>query len=262
MARKAAWYTMHRRTSSTRIDMAIHRCPKCDARFKPPLAETAECPQCGIWFQKWHDSADPTAESRMADDDPRMDDLQFHPSAPSRYALIGRTALLAFLAIWGLRLATTSYSDEALMQSFMHAILLPIHEAGHVFFMPLGEFMTILGGSLFQVALPLGIAAAFLWRQRDAFGAAACLWWSGASLVDVSPYIWDALEPHLILIGGHTGEDGPHDWIYLLDRLGALSHAHGWGTAAHHLGVLLMTAGIVWGAAWLWQRRAENAERD
>ncbi|MFN2493443.1 MAG: hypothetical protein ABR501_11240 [Pyrinomonadaceae bacterium] len=29
-----------------------------------------------------------------------------------------------------------------------------IHEAGHLFFRPLGEFMMIAGGSLFQVIMP------------------------------------------------------------------------------------------------------------
>ena len=113
----------------------------------------------------------------------------------------------------------------------------------------------VLGGSLFQVAVPLAIGAAFLWRQRDAFGAAMGLWWAGASVVDVAPYIWDSLQPQLILIGGHTGEDGPHDWIYLLERLGAMKYAHRWGTTAHHVGTLMMVGGVLWGARWLWRQR-------
>ena len=38
------------------------------------------------------------------------------------------------------------------------------HEFGHVFFRPFGEFMTILGGSLFQVLLPLPLALFFFGR--------------------------------------------------------------------------------------------------
>jgi len=136
----------------------------------------------------------------------------------------------------------------------MHNILLPIHEAGHVFFMPFGEFMTILGGSLFQVALPLGIGAAFLLHQRDPFGAAICLWWAGASVVDLAPYIWDSLNPQMILLGGHTGAEGPHDWIYLLGRFGALRQAHFWGSFAHHLGVAMMVSGVGWGVGQLLAR--------
>ena len=212
----------------------------------------SECPHCGIWFHKWN--AEPAlAESLVADD--------FQPeaiplAAQDSVSFYGRAAALVFVAIWGFRLAWMDYSDAELMGSFMHNIVILIHEAGHVFFIPLGEFMTILGGSLFQVALPLGLGVVFLWRQRDAFGAAICLWWAGASMVDVAPYIWDSLNPQLILIGGHTGEDGPHDWIYLLGRLGALQHAHGWGTAVHHLGVLMMLAGVLWGGRWLWRWRA------
>jgi hypothetical protein len=228
----------------------IHRCPKCDARFDPPRAEASECPQCGIWFHKL--SAEPIVTEDVAVDDVQPETVD--PAAPDPLSYYGRAATLLFVAIWGIRLAAMDYRDAEINGSFMHNIVLPIHEAGHVFFIPFGEFMTILGGSLFQVALPLAIGATFLLRQRDAFGAAICLWWAGASLVDVAPYIWDSLDPQLILIGGHTGADGPHDWIYLLERLGAMKYAHAWGTAVHHFGTLVMIAGVAWGAHWLWQR--------
>lgn len=235
----------------------IHRCPKCDARFDPPRAEASECPQCGIWFHKLN--AAPAAIEEVSDDavTPEIVDL----AAPDPLSYYGRAATLVFVAIWGFRLAAMDYRDAEINGSFMHNIVLPIHEAGHVFFIPFGEFMTILGGSLFQVALPLGIGLAFLLRQRDAFGAAICLWWAGASLVDVAPYIWDSLDPQMILIGGHTGEDGPHDWIYLLERFGAMKHAHAWGVAVHHFGTLVMIAGVAWGAYWLWMRIAASDSR-
>ncbi len=219
----------------------IHRCPKCAARFDPPRPEVSECPQCGLWFHKWE--AAPLAPEVALADEELFDEARPAPDAIRYY---GRAAALLFVAVWGFRLAAMDYRDAEINGSFMHNIVLPIHEAGHVFFMPFGEFLTILGGSLFQVALPLAIGAAFLLRQRDAFGAAICLWWAGASVVDVAPYIWDSLDPQLILIGGHTGQDGPHDWIYLLERLGALTHAHTWGTVAHHVGTLMMIAGVVW----------------
>jgi hypothetical protein len=227
----------------------IHRCPKCAARFDPPRAEASECPQCGVWFHKL--SAGPLVEEVESLEPESGDDV----AAPDPASYYGRAAALLFVTIWGFRLAAMDYRDAEINGSFMHNIVLPIHEAGHVFFMPFGEFMTILGGSLFQVALPLAIGAAFLIRQRDAFGAAICLWWAGASLVDVAPYIWDSLDPQMIMIGGHTGEDGPHDWIYLLERLGAMKHAHTWGAAVHHCGTLVMIAAVAWGGYWLWQRR-------
>jgi hypothetical protein len=169
------------------------------------------------------------------------------PSNHDAFTRYGRAALLAMVAAWGVFLAAADYRNPLQRFDFMHAILLPIHEAGHVLFMPFGQFLAIAGGSLFQVLLPAAIAVAFLVKQRDPFGAAMCLWWTGASIVDLSPYIYDALQPQLILLGGHTGDEGPHDWIHLLERLGSLRHAHGWGTAAHHFGVLVMATGVCWG---------------
>ncbi len=224
--------------------LKIYRCPKCDARYDPPLEDTSECTQCGIWFHKWSDEV----VTEYADGD--QGDTKAPPDTDAA-TFYGRLCVFVLLAVWGFRLAGYDYRAGEINASFMHNILLPIHEAGHIFLIPLGEFMTILGGSLFQIALPLGVAAAFLFRQNDKFGAAVCVWWTGASLLDLSPYIWDSLNPQLILVGGGTGEDGPHDWIYLLESFGALHRAHGFGAAVHHFGVLVMAAGLAWCVHWL-----------
>ena len=63
-------------------------------------------------------------------------------------------------------------SAERVNGSFLHLPNLVFHEAGHILFLPLGRFMTVLGGSLTQVLVPLVCAGAFLWQTRDAFGAA------------------------------------------------------------------------------------------
>jgi hypothetical protein len=123
----------------------------------------------------------------------------------------GRCAGLVLLAVWSWYLIGYDYRIAEINLSFMHDILLPIHEAGHVLFRPFGEFMTILGGSLFQVMAPLGIGVAFIWKNSDNFGGAMGFWLGGASLVDVSPYVYDALHPYMTLLGGHTGADGPRD---------------------------------------------------
>lgn len=161
---------------------------------------------------------------------------------------VSRIFLLVILGVWGFRLFVAEYQSIYVYNSFMHLILLPFHEAGHFFLMPFGEFMTVLGGSLFQIGLPISIGIAFLFRQNDQYGAAICLWWAGASLTDLAPYIWDSINPQLMLLSGMTGDNGGHDWIYLLRSLGALQHAHTIGSLVHYLGGITMILGLVWGS--------------
>lgn len=175
----------------------------------------------------------------------QMDELSFY----------GRCLLLVLLTGWSWKLFAYDYRSGEIGGSFMHNILLPIHEAGHVLFMPFGQWLTILGGSLFQLALPGGIAIAFIWKNRDNFGAAIGLWWTSISMIDLAPYIYDALQPQLILLGGSVGKDGPHDWIYLLDSLGQRPNAQHWGALAHTLGGLIMLAALSWASAVLWRQR-------
>jgi hypothetical protein len=243
------------------------QCPKCGHKLPQPLPASASCPACGIYFFKW---AQPpvTPYSINTDDEPpendgdgliagllqpleKMDDITFY----------GRSIALVLLAIWSLFLFGYDFRSGEIGGSFMHNILLPIHEAGHVLFRPFGEFMMILGGSLFQIVLPLAIGIAFILKNRDNFAAAVCLWWASVSLVDLSPYIYDALHPQLTLLGGGTGaNDGPHDWIYLLIMLGQIDNAQRWGAFAHTIGGLMMLFALVWGASLLWRQR-ESALR-
>jgi hypothetical protein len=231
-------------------------CPKCGEKFPEPLPASASCPACGLYFFKW---GWPVRRALPLEEAPESGSLIDTLLAPREQmdilSFYGRAGALALLAAWGWILFGYDYRSAEINESFLHNIVLPIHEAGHVLFMPFGEFLAILGGSLFQLALPFGIGLAFILKNRDNFGAALCLWWTGASLVDLAPYIYDALHPQMMLLGGHTGEDGPHDWIYLLDVFGQLQHAQGWGAFTRVLGGLLMLAGMAWGGLVLWKQR-------
>lgn len=57
-----------------------------------------------------------------------------------------------------------------------HNLHLPIHEAGHFIFIPFGEWMHFLGGSLFQVVFPLAFSVSFLLR-KELFSALLVLLW-------------------------------------------------------------------------------------
>lgn len=224
------------------------------------MSASAACPACGVYFFKWVQRSSgiaPSGEREPLFVESKNEFALLQPlgkmDATSFY---GRCAAFVLLAVWSWILIGYDYRYAEINGSFMHNILLPIHEAGHVLFIPFGEFMTILGGSLLQLMLPLGIGIAFYWKNHDNFGAAMGAWWVSVSLVDLSPYIYDSLQPQMIMIGGYTGEDGPHDWIYLLGEFGLLPNAQGIGAFVHACGALAAVAALVWGAVVLWRQKA------
>jgi hypothetical protein len=133
---------------------------------------------------------------------------------------------------------------------------LPFHEAGHVLLMPFGRFLSVLGGSAFQVAIPLLCGAAFLLKNRDPFAASVTLWWTGQSLMDLAPYIADSRALQLPLLGGGTGaEVEGHDWEYLLGALGLLNQDVALGRLSFALGALAMLGALGWAGVVLWRSR-------
>ena len=96
------------------------------------------------------------------------------------------------------------------------------HEFGHLFFAFGGEWLTIAGGSLMQLLIPIG-AAAVLVRSKDWFGVAICGLFLASSLGDLSWYIADARARELDLLSFSPDASG-HDWSYLLNTAGMLRH--------------------------------------
>ena len=127
---------------------------------------------------------------------------------------LGRLAVAVGLGIYGvIRLRNPEHWD------LLDDVNLAIHEAGHVFFQPLGDTLVVLGGSLLQVLVPLLFVAYFL-RQRESFSASVVAAWLGASLCNVALYIADSRAQQLPLLGG---ENVIHDWWYLLTEWDLLS---------------------------------------
>lgn len=234
-------------------------CPKCGhaRRARDPQTHPDICPACGIAMSKYRARQQAPVEPVR----PVQRASLWAPfKIPPRYSAGGRwcaKALLAALLLWTLWFAGHGVSWEVIGGSFMHNINLPFHEFGHLAFMPFGRFMTILGGSLFQLLLPLGLLLAFSLQQRDNFAAAVCLWWAGQSLLDLSPYILDAPCRCLPLVGG-MGEEA-HDWGNLLTLTDSLQHAGLFASLAFGTGLLVMLAALAWG---LWLLRAAARQPD
>jgi hypothetical protein len=251
--------------------MPILKCPKCHHQRTPEETATPErCPACGLYFEKWaqRDLIQKKLHEKRQEENsttglwPALQE-RFQSSATEMNSntLRTRAIILLALCVWSVRLMLMDFRDGEMNASFMHGILLIFHEAGHIIFIPFGHFMIMLGGSLFQVLLPLILSAALLWQNRDGFGAMVGVWWCGTSLLDLSAYIYDAKNPQLIMLGGHTGADGPHDWIYLLDTIHKLQAAQTYGNVVHKLGILLMAFALWHAGKILWQawRKPEPA---
>ena len=137
-------------------------------------------------------------------------------------ARMGRLLLTLLLAY----AANIAFHNEYGAVPLLSDIDTAIHEFGHILFMPFSETTMILGGSLFQVALPLVFTGYFLIgpkRTRDVFAAMVCLWWVSINLLQVSIYAADARAGQLMLITGQTGQESDaHDWYNLFSRWGLL----------------------------------------
>jgi hypothetical protein len=136
-------------------------------------------------------------------------------------------------------------------------ITLAFHEMGHLLFAWAPQFITVLMGSVFQVAVPVIVIVIF-YRQPDYFGMSVGGIWLSYSLWELSDYVGDARSQDLPLVGFASAEDLEHDWHYLLGKLHMLPADHffafvlkvlafGAGAASLACGVWLLI--VMWGRA-------------
>ncbi len=102
---------------------------------------------------------------------------------------------------------------------FIDNVNVVIHEAGHLVFYPLGNFITALGGSLLQVIIP-ALFFLYFFRGGKKYSAAVMLQWIAVNLFYISYYAADAIKMQLSLLGG---EAVVHDWNYILMEAGLIS---------------------------------------
>ena len=224
-------------------------CPKCAAEQSD---DAQACTSCGIVFAKYarHLARQERCEAK------RQLELESLPIPQSDNDLVfyGRGFVLLLLVWFSWGLIPASISSNAAGQSFLHLINLPFHEAGHIVFRPFGAVLTSLGGSLGQLLMPL-ICLFVLWfKTKDAFGAGVCAWWLAENLLDIAPYINDARELALPLLGGNFGDTSPygfHDWEFILSETGLLHLDHTFASIAHVSGSIIMLLALAWCAYWL-----------
>lgn len=162
-----------------------------------------------------------------------------------------RVPLLLFFAWDGLR-----HLRDPEAGGLFAGITFGVHELGHLVFAFFGEFLTIAGGSLAQVLIPVGAGALFHY-YRDFFGIAGAGAWLASSLLDLARYIGDARALELDLVS--LSENGQHDWAWLLGRLGALSYDTRLAGLTRFTAILVLFGSLSFGA-WLCLRMARGAD--
>jgi hypothetical protein len=168
-----------------------------------------------------------------------------------------KTALIVAISVWGLKLFFVPIEEAG--NNILHYVNLPFHEAGHIFFGLFGEFFTVLGGSLFQLIMPMICVVVLLLKTRDPFGASVALWWFGENFIDMAPYINDARSLQLMLLGGVTGKERPgfHDWENILGTLGLLPYDHIIAHSAMWFGLICMLLASSWAGCLLYKELSE-----
>ena len=172
-----------------------------------------------------------------------------------------RVVLLLAMIFFTVQMMRDGY--YAWVAQYLHCLNLPVHETGHVIFRFLGNrVLHSLGGSLFQIIMPLVFCFALWIKPRDLLGASVALWWAFENFIDVAVYIADALPMKLMLISGGTGAEAPygfHDWNFILSEMGLLLKYNTIANATYAIGYVGMWLCVLWGAwslyyYWFYQR--------
>jgi len=246
-------------------------CPKCQhERAADDKTDLDTCPGCGIIFSKWMKQQFSSPETQKAtrnkieiSDTPGLVNIILSSlfsveDKVNPFVFYGRALVFIGIAAWGWQFINMDFINNpmAIGSSYMHRVNLIFHEAGHVIFMPFGWFMTKLGGTLGQLIMPVVVMLTFLIKSKNNFGASVGLWWLGQSFMDCAPYIDDALDQKLVLLGGFTGADKPgsHDWTNILSEFDKIDKHREIANTFDSIGVTLIFIALIWGGFLLYKQ--------
>lgn len=232
-------------------------CPKCqyEANENDTDMPDGVCPSCGIAYAKWRETSTKDIKPERLSlelKEPLLKRIYYYicfmPSDRDESAFWGHCVLFVWFFIWGWSFILHGLNWDYIGDSFLHYVNLPFHEYGHIFFRPLGTVWMFMGGSFFQILVPLTPLAYFMVWKRDNFAASLMLWWSGQNFIDVSPYIADAPTRYLPLT---TGIDSSHDWWNVLNMTNSMDNAAFYAKLCFLLGALVIVLSQLWGAKLL-----------
>ena len=167
-----------------------------------------------------------------------------------------------FIALLIQNIRDSSFALSRLGNPFS-ALDFGIHELGHFLFSPFGDFMRILGGSLFQCLFPIFWLIGCI-QRRWYFAASLSLCWLGLNLFDVATYAADAkarllpLSIGLGVFGVDPNEtdavyDSSHDWYQLLTRTDHLDSALSIADGLRMAAAIIFVVGLLLAGILLWR---------
>lgn len=154
-----------------------------------------------------------------------------------------KAALVAWLVFYCVFLYQAARGGT--FPQLMDGVFVPIHEGGHLLFRFFGEFVSIAGGTILQLLVPILLASYFLFH-RQAQGVAFCLFFMFEQFLPISTYMADARAQDLPLLTVGSGEDVIHDWNYLFGALGVLDHDIQIAGTVRFLGWVGMIGVVIW----------------
>ncbi|HUR37502.1 MAG TPA: hypothetical protein VM009_06775 [Terriglobales bacterium] len=124
---------------------------------------------------------------------------------------------------------------------------LVMHEAGHLLFSFMGQTIMLWGGTIFQLMVPLMLAASFAWRGHTT-GVVFSIFFFFESMLGIAVYIADAREQDLPLVsaGGGDGGEVMHDWWNILTQLDLLQYDTRIAGVVRAIGWIGMLATLGW----------------
>jgi hypothetical protein len=163
---------------------------------------------------------------------------------------VSRAGVIGWLVFYVLFLLYAALDRSGFL--FIDYVNLIIHEGGHFFFSWFGYTITILGGTLGELIVPL-LCAIYFVCQREITAVAFCGFWFFENFLYIGTYMADARALSLPLVGS-----GDHDWEILFGQWGLLMQDQRIGGITRTLGWIGMLATVAW---FLWRVRLEWSAR-
>lgn len=123
-----------------------------------------------------------------------------------------------------------------------------VHEAGHgvCYILPCPEFLTVINGTIFQWAFPLGVGIYFL-KHGQKSGFYMGLFFLSLSMQYTSWYISTSYKGRYLKANeSFLGVDAMHDFNYILDYLGILQYHNEISNIVEFLATILMFISMIW----------------